>query len=204
VTRQRQDGFTLIEAAVAIAVVAILSGIIAPLVIKSIGDAQQARAKNDIQVIAAAIASQIKDTGGRPSVAATGLPNAANAVIWGSGGAEITGFTMTGNGSFANLFTAPTTGGTSANLNTMFGTASGNEFSYKGPYMTADMTAKTDPWGSRYLILGYDGVGQAANGPIWIVCAGPNKGIDAVANSAASTTWSPTLASVDDIVMRVN
>ena len=205
--RKQQAGFTLIEAAVAIAVVAILSGIIAPLVIKSVGDAQMARAKNDVQVIAAAIASQVKDTGGRPSAnGGAGLPDATAAVRWGSGGVDVTTapaaalLNMTANGGFDNLFTQPT--GT-ANLNTLFGTVSGNEFSYKGPYLAADTAAKSDPWGSRYLILGYDGVGQAGNLPIWVISAGPNKSVNS-ANVAASTTWLLTLTSVDDIVMRVN
>jgi len=59
-------GFTLAEAALAIGVVAILAGIIVPLVLKALQDARYARARNDIQVIVAAIASQLKDTGGRP------------------------------------------------------------------------------------------------------------------------------------------
>ena len=212
---RRQQGFTLIEAAVAIAVVAILSGIIVPLVVKNLQDSQIARAKNDIQVIAAGIASQIKDTGGRPRAAAgpgssTGATDGSN---WWSGTAAAsapTGVTGTANNSFTNLFTAPTATLTAAQGNTLFGTTVGAEFSYKGPYMAGDVTAKTDPWGSSYVILGYDAAGQTANSPIWVVCAGPDKAIldtnIAATSAAIPTTWTITAGSVsaDDIVVRVN
>ena len=72
--RTAHRGFTLIEAAVAIAVVAILSGIVIPLVVKNMRDSQIARAKNDVQVIAAAIAAQLKDTGVRPTLAGRRCP----------------------------------------------------------------------------------------------------------------------------------
>ena len=83
--QRREEGFTLIEAAVAIAVVAILSGIIAPLVVKNIKDSQVARARNDVQIIAGAIGSQYKDTGSRPTGAG---PNASTGTVnngWFSG-----------------------------------------------------------------------------------------------------------------------
>lgn len=100
----RSNGFTLIEAAVAIAVIAILSGIIVPLVVKNIRDSQQARAKNDVQVIAAALASQLKDTGNRPT---RGAANASQNWVSGpNGGATpaVTGFTATST--TTNTYTA--------------------------------------------------------------------------------------------------
>jgi prepilin-type N-terminal cleavage/methylation domain-containing protein len=84
----KRKGFTLVEAAVAIAVVAILSGIIIPLILKSIRDARNARARNDIHVIVAAIAHQLKDTGSRRPMAPGG-PNGASGAgnaIWYSAG----------------------------------------------------------------------------------------------------------------------
>ena len=219
-----QRGFTLIEAAVAIAVVGILSAIIVPLVVKNLQDSQIARAKNDVQVIAAAVASQIKDTGRCPTLA--GGPNMANgggaaatgagAAIWRSGPQGVVNVAGIGPGagnSFVNLFTAAAAvvaDYTAAN--TMFGSTANAEFSYRGPYLGTDVAVKTDPWGSPYYILGYNANSQGVNGPIWIVCAGPDKGVlaanrTAVAN-AYPTTWDQTVAtgglSQDDIVVRVN
>lgn len=224
--RATLKGFTLIEAAVAIAVVAILSGIIIPLVVKNMRDSQIARAKNDVQVIAAAIASQIKDTGRGPSVA--GGPNMANGggaaatgavqALWRSGPAgviNVAGLAPAAGNSFVNLFTAGAqvlADFTAAN--TMFGTVANSEFSYRGPYLGTDVAVKTDPWGSPYYILGYNATSQAVagTGPIWVVCAGPDKGVLAANRTAGATgyptTWNQTTAtggiSQDDIVVRVN
>jgi len=205
-SKSRQQGFTLIEAAVAIAVVAILSGIIVPLVVKNLGDSQIARAKNDVQVIAAAIASQIKDTGSRPTAAAAaGKGTGVGQVDWHSGTAAGSTmlpatFTLTNNNSFANLFCSIAT---DADANLLFGTTASTEFSYKGPYLANDVAAKTDPWGTSYVILGYSQTNAATNLPIWVVSAGPNKTIDGattVALAAALTVWPAN----DDIVVRVN
>ncbi len=217
-TRTKTQGFTLIEAAVAIAVVAILSGIIVPLVVKNLNDARVARARNDIQVIAGAIASQLKDTGRRP-FAANG-PNGATAAagqVWASGPATLVSFPTNATGSvaantFTNLFTYA---GTVAQTQALFfgagaGVTVGSEFAYKGPYLAQDVTAKLDPWGFRYLILGYNNAGQTGSLPIYVLCAGPDGSI-ATANwngglgPIATTGWNANVAlSQDDIVVRVN
>jgi prepilin-type N-terminal cleavage/methylation domain-containing protein len=215
--RTRQQGFTLIEAAVAIAVVAILSGIIVPLVVKNLRDSQIARAKNDVQVIAAAVASQIKDTGRRPTAAGgPGASDASGGSLWASGPASAVLYptgtaAMVAANTFTNLFT---NAGTVATTQTLFfgagsGITSANEFSYRGPYLANDVALKTDPWGFRYLILGYNNTGQTGNTPIYIVAAGPD-GTIAAANfntgaGPANGVWNTAAAgSLDDIVVRVN
>lgn len=223
-TRPSQRGFTLIEAAVAIAVVAILSGIIVPLVVKNLRDSQISRAKNDVQVIAAAIAAQIKDTGRRPNLA--GGPNLANGggaaatgagqALWRSGPAgavNVAGIAPAAGNSFVNLFTAASqVAADYLAANNMFGSVVNGEFSYRGPYIGTDVAVKTDPWGSPYYILGYNATSQGYDGAIWVVCAGPDKGVLAANRTAGATgypkTWDQTVAtggiSQDDIVVRVN
>ena len=217
-TRPAQKGFTLIEAAVAIAVVAILSGIIIPLVVKNLRDSQISRAKNDVQVIAASVASQIKDTGRTPRLAGglNGATGAGNA-MWGSGPTgtpNIAGLPVGANNTFLNLFTPNSN--VAAELlaaNTMFGFATATaqqEFQYRGPYLGADVAAKLDPWGNRYVIIGYNATSGAINGPIWVICAGPNGTVTAPVFNAATgypNTWAygaANSASSDDIVVRVN
>jgi hypothetical protein len=113
---------------------------------------------------------------------------------------------------FFNLFAYP---GTTGQTQTLFfgagsGVTVGSEFAYKGPYLAQDVTAKLDPWGFRYLILGYNNAGQTGSLPIYVLCAGPDGSI-ASANwngglgPAAINGWNANAAlSQDDIVVRVN
>ncbi len=212
--RRRQQGFTLIEAAVAIAVVAILSGIVVPLVIKNIQDSQIARAKNDVQVIAAAVASQLKDTGRRPGTAVTGFGDGSGSKSWASTNTgTVGGVTLTGSANtFTNLFCTAATSTADNVQQLFFGTTTTNtknsEFAYKGPYLANDVAVKTDPWGNPYMIFGYSGTNGATNGPIWVVSAGPNALLSSATTTIAGlevlTTWPTDTNAVDDIVMRVN
>src|SRR5437870_12211282 len=59
-------GLTLMEIVVILAVLAILIATLTPTVLKYINDSQLARAKNDVQMIAAAMSSIIQDTGQYP------------------------------------------------------------------------------------------------------------------------------------------
>ena len=206
---RRQQGFTLIEAAVAIAVVAILSGIIVPLVVKNLRDSQVARARNDVQVVAAAVASQLKDTGTRPYQGIAG-----GVVAWGSGTAPNNQAPAGANVAAANTFVAIFATASNNALQNRFGYPNGatinSEFAYKGPYMANDVAQKTDPWGRSYLILGYNATGRTGNTPIYIVCAGPDGSIAAAANwnggmGPGNGVWNLAAAgSQDDIVVRVN
>jgi hypothetical protein len=182
-------------------------------------DSQVARAKNDVQVIAGAIASQIKDTGRRPQAAgwngSTGIGNAT----WGSGLATATvptGITAPpAANTFTNLFTADARVAAQLNAaNTLFGfvgATAQQEFQYNGPYLGTDVAGKLDPWGNRYVVLGYSQTSGTNNGPVWVVCAGPNGQV-AAANATPGAngypvTWNygaANSASSDDIVVRVN
>ena len=219
--RTVSKGFTLIEAAVAIAVVAILSGIVIPLVVKNMRDSQVARAKNDVQVLAAAIASQIKDTGRMPQAGGGfGGSTGAGNVSWGSGlnGTPVpTGAPAPpAANTFINLFTADSrVAAQRTAANALFGFAAAavqQEFQYNGPYLGTDVAGKLDPWGNRYIILGYSQTSGTLNGPVWVISGGPNGQINAANVVFAAATGYPATwaygaansASADDIVVRVN
>ena len=187
---KKAKGFTLVEAAVAIGVVAVLSGIIIPLVLKSMRDAKIARARNDIMVIAGAIAHQLKDTGTRPRAAVVGVVNPPTGVgnaMWFSEG-NLPGVAGLGaaplgprhENTFATLFATHIS---SPVGNVLFGfpaRVGGDEFGYKGPYLATDVANKADPWGNAYVILGYNADGQDSGGPIWVVSAGEGRTIQQV------------------------
>ncbi|BDU72201.1 prepilin-type N-terminal cleavage/methylation domain-containing protein [Mesoterricola silvestris] len=181
-------GFTLVEAAVAIGVVAVLSGIIIPLVLKSMRDAKMARARNDLMVIAGALAHQMKDTGTRPRAAvAGGGPSGAGDAVWytegripevaAAAGAAAAALPARGFNTLENLLSVAVH---DVLGNALFGfpaRVAGDEFGYKGPYLAADAARRTDPWGNAYVILGYNANGQASGGPIWVVSAGEGRTI---------------------------
>ena len=187
----------------ALGTVAILAGILVPLVLKTLNDARMARARNDIQVIAKALANQMRDTGGRRPIHIgpndPGGPQGLSVLYsckWVSGGrfprvqeypnpGSLLGAYGEAIGAcpFSALFCTPEaqTNTTMGQANYLFGfpanTPATAEFRYKGPYMDSRTARLTDPWGRAYLILGYNEYGRISDGPIWVVSAGPGGSI---------------------------
>src|SRR4030042_434760 len=65
--RSKQRGFTLVEVIVVVAVIAILAAVLTPYITKYIDDSRVAKAKNETQVIAAALTNAYKHLGGWPN-----------------------------------------------------------------------------------------------------------------------------------------
>src|SRR4030043_2081822 len=65
--RQAERGFTLIEVVVVVAVIAILAALLTPFITKYIDDSKVAKAKNETQVIGAAVVNALKDLGRWPN-----------------------------------------------------------------------------------------------------------------------------------------
>lgn len=176
----RDRGFSLVDTAVVVGVAGILGGMVLPLVLKTLQDARTARARHDLNVIAAAIVAQMQDTGGRPM--ADGGPGGCTGrtgSLWYSS-PQVPSFgpldwlrNFLGTNTFANLFCAQDR----AAGNALFGLGrelARDRFQYRGAYLAESAAGQGDPWGHAYLVLGYNHRGQAANGPIWVVCAGPD------------------------------
>jgi len=195
-------GFTLIEIIVVIAVIAILAAIMTPSIIKNIDDSKIARAKNDVQVIAAAIADFYKDTGRWPTDndPSSGNNNYLYVLESSSGNTP----TAKGTGAGAWINWPDTRRDTFENqliLNDPKGSGkaypTSGEFRWKGPYITE---IKTDPWGNKYYcnVIGlWNGGAYEAT---FVLSAGP----DGVINTDASQLVkdNPTLGG-DDIGFRV-
>jgi prepilin-type N-terminal cleavage/methylation domain-containing protein len=188
--KRNEKGFTLIEVVVVVAVIAILAAVLTPYITKYIDDSKVAKARNEVQVIAAAVTNAYKDLGRWPNQNTPppdygGLytgPTTPPAAFFGAA----TGWTAAGAGWNAldthlvtNGHAYPATGDTK----------------WAGPYAT---TLPVDPWGRPYVI-------NAANFtsvvvppiPTWVLSAGPNGLIET--NIAAATT----VTGGDDIGFRV-
>ena len=155
--RRKQQGFTLIEMIVTVAIIASLAAILVPIVSSELGDTAESRALGDCQRIGAALTQFIKDTRLFP----TG-PLGDNSVE-----------SLLGTG------TAPTDpfdddGGTADDLADYItdGSTNGGAL-WAGPYM---QEVGADPWGNAYVVNvhGY----YEATEYVWVMSAGPNGTVD--------------------------
>jgi len=168
-TIQNTKGFTMVEVVVVIGVVALLAGVLVPLISKNLEDAKRARAKNEAVVIASAIGSLYKDTGLWPSTdkagkfldrLATDVNRIPNQGTWGWKLSKPVG--SLGDYLFFNKQGYPETG----------------EFKWTGPYL--DKPEILDPWGQAYVVNArYFPGNQRYRGKlkhrVYVLSAGPNR-----------------------------
>lgn len=168
-------GFTLVEVLVVAGIIAILAGILVPLIFKEIDESKISRAAADVRSISTALIVFKKDTGQWP-VNASCTPNVT---ILAEGGNLPTfsgaGWDISVRGIFSDY------------LNTDDNGCWPN--TWKGPYLPL---VTSDPWGHTYISNAKD---YTLSGPIWILSAGP----DGIVNT---NTTDNTVAG-DDIGVRL-
>lgn len=194
-------GFTLIELAVVLAIIAVLAAVLTPMVINYLDQARVSRATADAKTIAQAVQLYRKDVGFYPvynssTNAALGTTD-YNLLVGGlTGTTTATKPTYTGGG-WSTLF-----GGTAGDIVTVLNTVptglstndkNPGKTSFRGPYIGA---LDTDPWGNPYIVANMTGANHA-----FVISAGPNGNLDTAVPSG--TTGSVT-ASSDDIVAQIN
>jgi prepilin-type N-terminal cleavage/methylation domain-containing protein len=208
INKSEQKGFTLIEVIVAIAVVAILAGIITPSVIKHLDDSKRARAQNDCLVIGSAIGSFYKDVARMPNMNAAGAASITLLVSAGNTPALAAGVTLWNAATTAatcdlliNHLTANTPKSQTTNLYPTTTSAPGSEFVWRGPYQTS---FPADPWGNRYAInIGNMTSVAASSNAVWVLSAGPDGRIQTPFNPATPAVGTTLATSGDDIVYRL-
>lgn len=177
---REQKGFTLIEVIVVAGIIAVLAGILVPLIFKEIDESKITRAAADVRSISSALIVLRKDTGQWP-VSATCLSDTTM---------------MRGSGLMPPL-AANWDSSLGARFDTIFSTDANGCWpnTWKGPYM-AQVTA--DPWGNSYMMNAKD-FPSTSNppAPIWIISAGPNGIVD------TDATATEILNGVDDIGARI-
>jgi len=162
-------GFTLIEVVVVAGIIAILAGILVPMIFNQIDESRKTRALADCKSIQTAIMTFRKDTGAWPvksdsttsdvsllSGSGTDLPDAD---------LEAQNFDI----SKRQLYTKHL----KSDNNTFYGTQ------WKGPYMTV---VEADPWGNTYITNSKNFNDNPAT-PVWIISAGPDGKLDTAIGS---------------------
>jgi prepilin-type N-terminal cleavage/methylation domain-containing protein len=208
--RKNQGGFTLIEVIVAIAVVAILAGIITPSVIKHLNDSKRARAQNDCIVIGSAIASFYKDAGRMPNMTNTGatggtamtLVSAGNAPTGPGGWIAAVGTGTNATDLLSNHLSANTPQSQTGFRYPTTATAPGTELQWRGPYQDS---FPPDPWGNRYAVnIGnWVNTGTTTSNAVWVLSAGPDGVIQTAFNPALPATGQTLTTAGDDIAYRI-
>lgn len=164
---KNRKGFTLIEVIVVAGIIAVLAGILVPLIFKEIDESKISRAAADVRSVSSALIVFKKDVGPWPTLdasCASGLTLLVGDGIAPSGLAA-QGFDQTSTESF----TEPLSTNSAACYN-----------NWKGPYIAV---VSADPWGYNYVVNAKEF--NTANAPVWILSAGPNGIID---TNIASTT----------------
>ncbi|MFQ5543400.1 MAG: type II secretion system protein [Nitrospiria bacterium] len=189
-------GFTMVEVVVVIGIVALLAGILVPLISQNLEDAKRARAKNEAVVIASAIGSLYKDVGMWPWTNADGPTSTSgvNLLYTGSISSVPTAYSpnpavagednwgVTSNAkSLADFvyFNNPDddTGKTLQNESGEDYTTSG-EFKWRGPYV--EKPTILDPWGQSYVVNakylpGNPAYTSTVKHRVYVLSAGPNR-----------------------------
>ncbi len=147
----RESGFTLIEVVVVIAIVALLSAVLTPIVAQKINDSRISKAQNEAAVIAASVADFYKDLSVFPTMDQSGSVNTIKTLVSGKtvpGSSPFKGsnqawFTTTPQDTFDNHLVTNTPKGSTSNTYKTSGVDR-----WKGPYMEH---IPLDPWGRPYV-----------------------------------------------------
>jgi len=192
----KDKGFTLIELAVVLAIIAILAAILTPLVTNYIDQARVTRAQADVRTIADAVKLYQRDTGRYPIYdGASNYPNTVGTgiqVIFGTS----SGTTPSNGGGFG-LPAALATTTLDAYLNNNYSGPAGNapfpKAAFRGPYLGS---VDSDPWVYNSMLTAAN-LAPPSTSHAFITSAGPNNTID---TTLAQNTGVPLVAGGDDVV----
>lgn len=195
----KSKGFTLIELAVVLAIIAVLAAVLTPMVTGYLDQARIARAQADTRTIADAFKLHYRDTGRYPiwytaanfttgTIAAVGN---GKAIFKGPGTqpADANGWT--------SAATATTTLETwiNANYTVVSTTTTFPKAGYRGPYVGV---IETDPWGNSYLVNAGN-LGSDSSSHSFVISAGPNGTLDTTKDQSTATAL--TIGSDDVVAM---
>jgi len=161
-----EAGFTLIEVIVIVAILAILAGILAPMIFSQIDEAKITRATADAKSINSAILVFRKDNGQWPNKDSECNPLVTLLAGAGNIPANLAafGFDASNKQPFADFLEVDDTGCWN---NT-----------WKGPYLN---NVTTDPWGNAYFLNANNF--EVSGDAVWVYSAGPNGLVESFAGA---------------------
>jgi prepilin-type N-terminal cleavage/methylation domain-containing protein len=206
----RDEGFTLMEMAVTLAIVATLVAVLVPIVTNYVSDARIARAQSDVHAIGTAISNFQKDVGRYPMFTnaalgtSDGLANVVRLEITGTVLSESSGGisawtatgTITGTDCLAANCVKDTYDDQLVTNGPGYATSSNpsKQFVWKGPYITTDV----DPWNHSYLVNIIECRSGSTNA-CFVLSAGP----DGIIQTPFAQNVKTFAVLGDDIVYRI-
>src|SRR5437016_5190038 len=181
----KSKGFTLIELAVVLAIIAVLAAILTPIVGGYLDQARVARAQADTKTIADSIKLYQRDTGRWP-VYASASDFSLNTIAGGktliggnSGSNPADGLVAWGVGTaIASTSLETYLNGNLTNLST---TNTFPKAGFRGPYIAS---LDSDPWGNKYILTATNLAGTTNHA--YVISAGPNGVMETIVNQAAA------------------
>ena len=190
----KSRGFTLIELAVVLAIIAVLAAVLTPMVTGYLDQARVARAQADTRTIADSIKLYQRDTGRWPVYATSGdYPSTiggGKSLIGGSTGSN----PQNGNATWG-VSTIVASSSLEVYINGNLTGLSANAFpkaGFRGPYIGS---LDSDPWGNRYVLTALDLAGSTNHG--YVISAGPNGVMDTTMDQPATGQF---IVGSDDVV----
>jgi prepilin-type N-terminal cleavage/methylation domain-containing protein len=200
----KTNGFTLIELAVVLAIIAILAAVLTPMVTNYLEQARVARAQADLRTIADAVKLYHRDTGRYPIFDSpddykndTVSNNAASKAVFKTGTSGSANVPMD-NSSGSSWALGSDLATTSLELyvnNNYSGVVVSNfpKVTFNGPYIA---TIDSDPWGNRYLMTAGN-LSKASTKHAFVISAGPDGTLQTGRDVPATDNL---VASGDDII----
>jgi prepilin-type N-terminal cleavage/methylation domain-containing protein len=188
----KTKGFTLIELAVVLAIIAVLAAILTPLVTGYLDQARIARAQADVRTIADALKLHQRDTTKFPIYLSNGVIIGTGKTVIGGPGNEPTESVTWGSLAATTLSTTTLEAYINGNFTSVSTSNAFPKSGFRGPYIA---NIEADPWGNKYLVNANHLHGNDYHS--FVISAGPDGDLDTTKDQVITST---VVVGSDDIM----